>query len=252
MTALTPSIRVEQIGNATLYCGDYREILPTVGPVDAVVTDPPYGIGHSGDGSRFSGGQTRRGVGRSVHGPIVGDDQPFNPESVWLGKWQIFWGANNFPQHLDAGSLLVWARRRPPAYGTFLSDGEVAWLSKGRGVYLFEHIFCGAQVALEAGNDVNGPSAHPFQKPVAVMEWCLGFIPEAQTILDPFMGSGTTGVACARLGRRFVGIEIEPRYFETACRRIAEAQRQPDLFVSPIPDLDAAYQRNLFDQGVGE
>lgn len=75
---------------------------------------------------------------------------------------------------------------------------------------------------------------HPTQKPVAVMEWVLGFV-KAHTILDPFMGSGTTGVACARLGRRFIGVEIEPRYFDTACRRIEEAYRQPRLFREPAP-----------------
>jgi DNA modification methylase len=68
------------------------------------------------------------------------------------------------------------------------------------------------------------------------MQWCLGFLPDADTILDPFMGSGTTGVACARLGRSFIGIEIEPRYFDIACRRIEQAQRQRDLFVhAPVP-----------------
>jgi site-specific DNA-methyltransferase (adenine-specific)/modification methylase len=203
--------------------------------VDAVVTDPPYGINHSGDSSRFSGGEGRRGKG-SVHGPIPGDDRPFDPEAIWLGRYQIFFGANNFPERLRPGSFLVWAKRRPAAYGTFLSDGEVAWLSKGRGVYLFEHIFAGSSVAVEYCNDPYAPSAHPFQKPIAVMEWCLGFIEDAQTILDPFMGSGTTGVACARLGRKFIGIEIEEKYFNIAVKRITEAYRQRDLFVdAPVP-----------------
>lgn len=71
---------------------------------------------------------------------------------------------------------------------------------------------------------------HPTQKPIAVMEWCLGFV-EGETILDPFMGSGTTGVACVKLGRRFIGIEIEEKYFDIACKRIEEATKQPDLFI---------------------
>jgi site-specific DNA-methyltransferase (adenine-specific)/modification methylase len=74
---------------------------------------------------------------------------------------------------------------------------------------------------------------HPTQKPIAVMEWCLSFLPDCQTILDPFMGSGTTGVACAKLGRKFIGIEIEPRYFDIACKRIEDAYKQPDLFIEP-------------------
>ena len=74
---------------------------------------------------------------------------------------------------------------------------------------------------------------HPTQKPLALMEWCLGFLPDAKTILDPFMGSGTTLVACQRMGRQGTGIEIDPDYFDIACRRVDEAARQPDLFIAP-------------------
>lgn len=229
-------MRTETIGNATLYLGDCREVLPTLGPVDAVVTDPPYGQKHSGDSSRFSGGNTRRGRG-STHGRIVGDGKAFDPRPFMLGEHQIFFGANFFPQHLQPGSTLVWAKRRPEAYGTFLSDGEVAWLSKGHGVYMMEHVFAGSQPALEWSEDAYTTSAHPFQKPIAVMEWCLQFLPTADTILDPFMGSGTTGVACIRLGRKFVGIEIDQKYFDIACQRIADETRRPrlELGVPPAP-----------------
>ena len=74
---------------------------------------------------------------------------------------------------------------------------------------------------------------HPTQKPLALMQWCLGFLPDAKTILDPFMGSGTTLVACAKLGRRGIGIELDPHYFDIACRRVEEAYRQPDMFIQP-------------------
>lgn len=222
--------RTEQIGDATLILGDCREVLSTLGKVEAVVTDPPYGNKHSGDSSRFSGGNTRRGIG-STHGRIVGDGTAFDPRPFMLGEQQIFFGANYFPQYLHPGSLLVWSKRRPEAYGTFLSDGEVAWFSKGRGVYLIQETFAGSRVALDYCDDAYAPSAHPFQKPRAVMEWCLGFLPEAQTILDPFMGSGTTGVACVKLGRKFIGIEIEERYFDIACRRIEDAVSRPDMFI---------------------
>jgi site-specific DNA-methyltransferase (adenine-specific)/modification methylase len=73
---------------------------------------------------------------------------------------------------------------------------------------------------------------HPTQKPVSLMEWCLGFVPKAETILDPFMGSGTTGVAAVQMGRKFIGIEREPKYFDIACKRIEDAQKQGDLFIS--------------------
>ena len=76
---------------------------------------------------------------------------------------------------------------------------------------------------------------HPTQKPIALMQWCLGFLPKAETILDPFMGSGTTGVACVKLGRKFIGIEIDPDYFEIACKRIRQACAQPDMFIEPTP-----------------
>lgn len=225
------SFRREQIGDCTLYCGDCREILPLLPKVDAVVTDPPYGIGHKGDSSRFSGGNTRRGPG-SVHGMIAEDDRPFDPSPFLIGKTQIVFGANNFPQHLHPGSLLIWAKRRPTAYGSFLSDGEVAWMSKGRGIYMIEHIFSGSSPAVEYSDDAYAPSAHPFQKPIEVMKWCIEHLPEPnRTILDPFMGSGTTGVACVKLGRKFIGIEIEEKYFDIACRRIEAAYAQPDMFV---------------------
>jgi site-specific DNA-methyltransferase (adenine-specific) len=218
------------IGDCRLLLGDCLEILPTLGRVDAVVTDPPYGNKHSGDSSRFSGGNTRRGRG-STHGAIVGDGQPFDPKPFMVGDHQIFFGANFFPHHLRPGSLLVWAKRRPAAYGTFLSDGEVAWFSKGHGIYMMEHVFAGSMPALEWSDNAYTTSAHPFQKPIAVMEWCLGFLPDATTIFDPFMGSGTTGVACVKQRRKFIGIEIDEGYFDIACERIRKAYAQPDMFI---------------------
>ena len=95
---------------------------------------------------------------------------------------------------------------------------------------MFQHVFVGSSAAVEYSGDAYAPSAHPFQKPLAVMDWCLTKIPDAQTILDPFMGSGTTGVACANLGRKFIGIEIERKYFDIACERIAAAYAQGRLF----------------------
>lgn len=235
-----------QIVDCTLYRADCREVLPLLPKVDAVVTDPPYGIGHSGDSSRFSGGNTRRGKG-SNHGQIANDDRPFDPTPFLVGDEQILFGANCFPQHLQPGSLLIWAKRRPHAYGSFLSDGEVAWYSRGRGIYMLEHVFAGSAPAVEYTADAYAPSAHPFQKPLAVMEWCLGFV-KGRTILDPFMGSGTTGVACVKLGRKFIGIEIDEKYFDIACKRIEQAYTQPDMFIEqtkPVP----AHQLDMIMEG---
>lgn len=225
--------RVETIGDCTLYLGDCLEILPTLGKVDAVVTDPPYGIGLNTDNSRFSGGNTasvaRRGngIGPANGAPIINDAMPFDPSClVDMSCEKIVWGWNNYPDKLPRGACLVWLKRNDDAFGSFLSDAELAWMSKGHGVYCRRDLSNNA-IALERG--------HPTQKPVSLMEWCLGFFPKAATILDPFMGSGTTGVACVNFGRKFIGIEIEPRYFDIACRRIEEAYRQPRLFAEPKP-----------------
>lgn len=220
--------RTEQIGNATLYLADCRDVLPTLSGINAVVTDPPYGMNWDVDCSRFSGGtlanhRRRDGLGGKHHElPVYGDNEPFDP-SPWLKYPEvILWGMNHFPDRLLAGSALVWVKRNDAAFGTFLSDGEVAWKKTGRGVYCFRD----TTMYGEALNRL-----HPTQKPVGLLIWSVGFTDGL--VLDPFMGSGTTGVACGRVGRPFIGIEIEPTYFDIACRRIEQAQRQRDLFVEP-------------------
>lgn len=226
---ITPWEDAVQIGDATLYLGDCLRVMPFLEGVDAVVTDPPYGMDHPADSARFSGGTAKRGKG-TTHKKIAGDDVAFDPAPLLrLGAVQIIWGMNHFPYGLRAGSALVWLKRNDGALGTFLSDAEVAWMSKGRGTYAFRWVNAGSKVALDWCDDAYAGSAHPTQKPVEVMRWCLSHIPDAKVICDPFMGSGTTGVACARDGRRFIGIERERKYFDIACRRIEEAQRQPDM-----------------------
>lgn len=221
-------MRIETIGRATLYLGDCRDVLPTLGKVDAVVTDPPYGIGLNTDNRRFSGGSAasiaKRGsnLGSAGGKPIAEDDKPFDPSFlVTLPGEKIIWGWNNYPDKLPRGACLVWLKRNDDAFGSFLSDAELAWMSKGHGVYCKRDL-SNAAIARER--------VHPTQKPVSLMHWCLQFVPNARTILDPFMGSGTTGVAAVQMGRDFIGIEREPRYFHIACRRIEDAQRQGSLF----------------------
>jgi DNA modification methylase len=210
--------RVEHIGNATLYLGDCRDILPTLGKVDAVVTDPPYGIGE--DGGRF---RDRKGGGHRVLPKMGWDRAPPNGslfDMVLGAGWQhIIWGGNYFTDNLPVSrGWLYWDKKM----GGDFSDGELAWTS--------------LDMVLKAYSQCNKMPGkeHPTQKPVELLRWCLGFLPDAETILDPFMGSGTTGVACAHEGRRFIGIEREPAYFDIACRRIAEAYAQPRLF-EPSP-----------------
>lgn len=228
--------RIEQIGDCTLYLGDCLEILPTLGKVDAVVTDPPYGMGFDTDSTRFSGfrreGLPQRGFGRTDR-VIAGDDKPFDPAPWLVFPQVILWGANHYAQKLPIGTTLVWLKKSPAHYGTFLSDAEIGWQAGGRGVYVFNAEDSNARRRLEyTGSIMGGATAHPTQKPLALMRWCLQRV-RADLILDPFMGSGTTGVACVNLGRRFIGIEIDETYFDIACRRIDEATRQPRLAIDP-------------------
>jgi len=231
-----------EIGDCKLALGDCRDVLPTLPKVDAVVTDPPYGIALNTDNRRFSGGDpasaAKRGkrIGSANGRPILEDDAAFDPSFLLeISGDKIVWGWNNYPDRLPRGACLVWLKRNDDAFGSFLSDAELAWMSKGHGVY------CRRDLSNAA---IANDRVHPTQKPVGLMEWCLGFIPSAQTILDPFMGSGTTGVACANLGRSFIGIEREPSYFDIACRRIEAAYKQPRLFDEPAPK---PIQQSLLD-----
>ena len=232
--------RVEHIGDATLYLGDARDVLPTLGHVDALIADPPYGIGYQkGAGGKGSHSGLRFGLARRDTSPVTGDDVPFDPVP-WLDfPHVVLWGANHFASRLpDAGRWLAWNKLGGMEPWDSFSDVEFAWCSQKGADRIFSHLWKGL---CQKGAGVRRD--HPTQKPVELMEWCLEFVPGAYDILDPFMGSGTTGVACARLGRRFIGVEIEPRYFEIACRRIEQAQRQKDLFIhAPVP-IDPAEQR---------
>lgn len=212
-------MKKEVIGNATLYLGDCMDIFPTLGKVDAVITDPPYGISYNA--SVPSNGNT---TGNMNKGKIVGDEVPFNPAPFL--QWNcIIFGANHFAQRLPRGRWLVWNKLGGLEPWDQFSDVEIAWQNKIAADKIFSHLWKGM---CQAG--AGEKRFHPTQKPIALMEWCLGFLPNAKSILDPFMGSGTTGVACMNLGREFIGIEIEPKYFEIACERIEQAQKQTRLF----------------------
>ena len=216
----------EVIGNATLYLGDCLDILPTLDRVDAVVTDPPYGMSWPCDNGRFSGGseesQQRRGkMNKKYDGAITGDDRPFDPAPFLNYEHVILFGCNHYAQRLPVGTTLVWIKRFEQGYGSFLSDAELIWMKGGHGVYCHRNTDMAANAR---------ERTHPSEKPAALMEWCIGKTKGAETILDPFMGSGTTGVACMNLKRKFIGIEIEQKYFDIACERIENAQRQQSLF----------------------
>lgn len=139
---------------------------------------------------------------------------------------QIIFGGNYFALP-PARCWLVWDKRNGT---TAFADAELAWTNLDKPVRLIQYLWNGMLIARgeERGD-------HPTQKPVGVMKWAIQQLPAGdETILDPFMGSGTTGVAAVQAGRRFIGIEREPEYFEVAVRRIREAAAQPTLFASPV------------------
>lgn len=209
-----------QDGAVTIYHGDSREILPTLDPVDLVLTDPPYGINLNTDNSRFSGGNiasvSRRGnsAGPSEGQRVLNDKDPFDPSFLLsYGKNQIIWGWNNYAEKLPRGACLVWIKRNDKAFGSFLSDAEIAFMSKGHGVY------CQRDLSNAA---ITNSRIHPTQKPINLMKWCMAFFPDAKTVLDPFMGSGTTLRAGKDLGRKAIGIELNERYCEFAALRMSQ------------------------------
>jgi site-specific DNA-methyltransferase (adenine-specific) len=206
--------------------GDCRAM--TLPKADAVISDPPYGMDWDTNLQRFTGGakghrSATKGRGRNYGERIVGDDAPFDP-APWLNYPSVvLWGCNHFGRGLPTGTTLVWIKRLDGAFGTFLSDAEMAWMKGGHGIY------CRRDTSL---NGETANRAHPTQKPVGIMAWCMdrAKVPEGALVLDPYMGSGTTGVACIRTGRRFLGIEIDPVHFETACERMTRELAQGRLF----------------------
>jgi DNA modification methylase len=211
-------IREERIGDCRLILGDCLEVMRELDPVDAVVTDPPYGI------ARDHLKASDKGEWSSLYSKQIewDDEAPQQSVEVAMSKSNgrgIVWGGNYFNLPPVRG-WLIWDKMQWHTSG----HAELAWTSCDMPIRDFK--YSRAQLSSDG-------KQHPTQKPVALMEWCLGFLPDAETILDPFMGSGTTLVACAKLGRKGIGIELDPDYFEIACRRVEEAYAQPDLFVAP-------------------
>jgi site-specific DNA-methyltransferase (adenine-specific) len=224
-------MRVETIGNARLYLGRCEDVLPTLSGIDAVVCDPPYGI------------NIRARVNfpdRATWDTGVVDLAPV----LSIGRFHVVWGGQYYTDQLPVSEgWAIWVKR--PVRGIEKAQThttiEMAWSNFGKPRFL-THVWDGG---LRAGHPDNRLFCHPAQKPIEVMEWCIEDLPDgSRTILDPYMGSGTTGCAAARLGRSFVGIERDPVHYETAVRRITEAQRQSDLFLPPSPPQ--AVQAGLF------
>lgn len=225
----------EVIGNCTLWrgnCQDLYETLASPDTIKALVTDPPYGIGF-----QWQHTVAKRSVllahahhsdnRHRIWANMIGDDIAFDPAPWLLFPQVILWGGNHYAGLPPAGCWLVWDKRKELPSDNH-GDAELAWTNLPGVIRVHRQIWRGC-VREGEENPKHTQKFHPTQKPVALMEWCLKMT--RGMVIDPYMGSGSTGVACMKLGRTFIGVEIEPRYFDIACRRIEAAYRQPDLFV---------------------
>ena len=215
-------MRKEIIGDATLYLGDCLEILPTLPKVDAVITDPPYGIGEASKDHK----SRNKLAGSPDYARSEWDASPLDAERLGLvlaaGRQVILWGGNYYPLP-PSGKWLVWDKLNG---ANDFADAELAWTNIPGAVRVFRHMWAG----MLRDSERDTPRVHPTQKPVALMRWCLLQICDARSVVDPCMGSGSAGIACVEEGVSYFGIEREPRYFDIACERIENAQRQVRMF----------------------
>lgn len=212
-------------GDVKLFHGDCHDIIPEIGidDIGGIITDPPYGMRWTGkelnrNPKTTQGSNTSRFKGIK----IIGDDKDFDPRHLLKFNKVLLWGMHHFPQHLSRGSLLIWIKKNPNAFGSFLSDGDAAWFNSGHGVWC---------------SPVINPASfqkhrfHPTQKPVELMQWSIqkAGIKPGEVVCDPYMGSGSTGVGAVREGCGFIGVEIDRGYYEHAVRRIGAELGQGKL-----------------------
>jgi site-specific DNA-methyltransferase (adenine-specific) len=204
-------------GAITLYNADCAAIIPHLTGIDAVITDPPYGISFAAQPTKW-----QRMAGKQ---PEAWDDATV-PDVVLalpaLAPLCVIWGGNYYPLPCTRGWLMWRKPDAPPS----MAHGELAWTNVDQNLRVIDW-------SISATNAER--VGHPTQKPVRVMSWSMEQVgvPDGCTVLDPFMGSGTTAIACIRTGRRFVGIERDPNHFQTAVARIRAELAQGDLFLSP-------------------
>lgn len=215
--------RREVIGDCTLYLGDCLEVMPTLGKVDAVVTDPPFGVGNFVQATgKLSGRGARRGKA------VEWNEAPPPPEFFamirTLSKHRIIWGANFFNCFEDRGGAIIWDKAQ--AMPNF-SKADIASCTHFQKTEIVRIPWTNFTVTHKAETD------HPCERPVALYDWCIRYLPNVRSVLDPFMGSGSCIVAAAKLGLSAVGIEREEAFFDAACKRIREAYAQPDMFLEP-------------------
>ena len=202
------SLEVVTIGNATLYRADCMDVLRLSPIFDLVLTDPPYGVS-------MNGNPGRRG---KLTEQITGDAMV--PDVTWMADHKsIIWGGNNFGLPRSTG-WLVWDKCHPDK--SQHSQAELAWTNVVRTVRHYREAYHGFMRQRDGW-------FHPTQKPPGLMRWCIG-LTDAECVFDPYMGSGTSGIAAMQTGRRFIGVDIHKPYFDIACKRIEDAQRMGDMF----------------------
>ena len=224
---MTNNIIKKIIGNCTLYNANCEEVMPLISTVDAVVTDPPYGIN-----------ENHKNVARRKNKAKVKDYGEFNWDKVRptdeliskirsKAKYQAIFGGNYFDLP-PTSCWLIWNKLNGSCD---FADCEMAWTNWNKAIRKFDWLWNGM---IRKNNEER---FHPTQKPLELMKWVINICPQSNVVFDPFMGSGTTGVACAKLGKKFIGVELDPKYFQIACQRIEKAYQEPDLFVSPPTEI---------------
>lgn len=209
----------------TLYQGDCLEIMRGMDAdsVDAVITDPPYGIGINRS--------HRLSISRGFGGDTWDETRPDQTVLFFVEKWAneslCVWGGNYFSKVLPVSrGWLIWDKLND---GRDFGEAEIAWTNLDSVIRRFKY----------RPINMDGGKVHPTQKPVALMKWCIEKLTNpGDTILDPFMGSGTTGVACMHTGRNFIGIELDPNYYQIAEKRIRKAQTMANGEFVPIVATD--------------
>ena len=214
-------MRKEVIGDATLYLGDCMDVLPTLQKADAVISDPPYGISKDGQKHAYGAhGGRKEYQFKGWDGERPGAD--VFDAVLRAGHKHCLWGGNYFADLLPPTMRwLVWDKGQRISQ----SDGELAWTSLQQALRI---------CTMNRVELMQDGAQHPTQKPVRLMEWSIEQMGDCLLILDPFMGSGSTGVAAVRMHRAFIGIERDPDYFEIACRRIEQAYKQRPLFQAEV------------------
>lgn len=220
-------MRKEVIGDCTLYLGDCRRIMPIIGMVDVVVTDPPYGIGKK---------RGTIGKSRAKNEYDVFDDTPENVENIIIPN--VKYALSQCKRAaITSGPKMMMKYPEPQDIGMFYQPASCGMSYWGRTTWQ-PILFYGRDPRIGKTIDnlhyvmteKSSCNEHPCAKPQKAWDWLVNKASlDGEIVMDPFMGSGTTGVSCVKMGRKFVGIEISEYYFDLACKRISEAQLQPDM-----------------------